>query len=458
MEETIRCIVVLAKFTRMSRVQVTGDLLRSIITLMEVLDDDGLRSQYYLELLYLHDTIDPGELILQKAINASSKIKDTSRQAEAYSDLSAYYLLEGDLTKAGEFCSRALSLAEQTGNLGQQAWGRLQLSQLMHYQGRHESALVETHKARSLAQAAGRIFIEAHCIQLQAFCSVSLGDFRHAAAFCREAMPLHDALGLDKSSPLYRDIQNTQAEIFLRKTEYSDARTVTEDIVVHNRVEGLAGNYLAFALCNLAIIDIALGNHESPDVLENLRVARQSFSRATRPLGLIVCDLTLADLEFIRGDYESAETLCQRCLRGVYGDQLAEANTWCFERMADIALAKGDTTLAFRRCVVFFSFVRKNRDLWATHQSLRRLGDVLLAQGDVETASNLFQVALDGFTFMGVHRGRGDCLIRLGDIWTKRGDPSRSREMWKKARSLFEKSSQLRDVARCDERLEGRSS
>lgn len=126
--------------------------------------------------------------------------------------------------------------------------------------------------------------------------------------------------------------------------------------------------------------------------------------------------------------------------------------------MTDIALAKGDTVSAFRRCIVFFSFVRQTGDFCATHQSLRRLGDVFLAQGDDVTALSLFQMALDGLTLLDVHRGRGDCLIRLGDIWTKRGFTSRGRGMWETARSLFEKSSQLRDVARCDERLVAKNS
>lgn len=328
MEDTVLCIVGLAKYARAAKIQVTGDLLRSISSLVEELKDDGLRGQYYLELLYLHDAVDPGEAISKKAIDAFGKMKDPSRQgvwpslfpssfspilwlaADAYTEMSGYYLLNGDTENANEFCTRGLSLAEQTRDLSRQALGRIQLAQLMDYQGRFGPALAEAHKARCLAQAAGGIYMESRCTQLLAFCSLSIGDFPRAAAFCTEAMALHGALGLDESSPLLRDIKNTRAEIFLRKTEYSDARRLNKNLVdSYSTLGRTANNNLAFAHCNLAIIDIASGNHESADVLENLRMARQSFARTTRPLGLVVCDLTLADLEFVRGDYENAEKL-----------------------------------------------------------------------------------------------------------------------------------------------------
>ncbi|KAJ7115227.1 hypothetical protein C8R44DRAFT_794269, partial [Mycena epipterygia] len=54
---------------------------------------------------------------------------------------------------------------------------------------------------------------------------------------------------------------------------------------------------------------------------------------------------------------------------------------------------------------------------------------------------------------MDVHRGRGDCMLRLGDIAKNRGDLVKAAELWKEARPLFEKSSQAKDMAKIDTRL-----
>jgi hypothetical protein len=76
-----------------------------------------------------------------------------------------------------------------------------------------------------------------------------------------------------------------------------------------------------------------------------------------------------------------------------------------------------------------------------------------MAQGDQSTASTLFVLALDGFTEMDVHRWRGDCMLRLGDISQDRGDLHNAATLWKAARPLFDRSSQAKSVARIDAKL-----
>jgi hypothetical protein len=60
---------------------------------------------------------------------------------------------------------------------------------------------------------------------------------------------------------------------------------------------------------------------------------------------------------------------------------------------------------------VFISLALKCTDKRQTMQAFRCLGKIFSAQGDDETALSLFNVALDGFTFMDLHHWRGDCMV-----------------------------------------------
>ncbi|KAJ7245557.1 hypothetical protein C8J57DRAFT_1524276 [Mycena rebaudengoi] len=86
-------------------------------------------------------------------------------------------------------------------------------------------------------------------------------------------------------------------------------------------------------------------------------------------------------------------------------------------------------------------------------QAFRCLGQIFLAEGDDETALSLFNVALDGFTFMGVHRWRADCMVQIADILNGCGEAIKAIELWKAVRPLFECSSQMKDIIKVDKKL-----
>jgi hypothetical protein len=87
------------------------------------------------------------------------------------------------------------------------------------------------------------------------------------------------------------------------------------------------------------------------------------------------------------------------------------------------------------------------------YKALQFFGDIFLDQNDKDTAINLFTLALEGFTYMDVHRGRAECMLRLGDISHGYEDPLKAMEFWEAARPLFEHSSQAQQVANIDDRL-----
>ncbi|KAJ7724012.1 hypothetical protein B0H16DRAFT_1786551 [Mycena metata] len=88
----------------------------------------------------------------------------------------------------------------------------------------------------------------------------------------------------------------------------------------------------------------------------------------------------------------------------------------------------------------------------AFYKALLFIGDLFIDVDEV-TAENLFIVALEGFTFMDVHRSRAQCMLLLGDLAQKKAEITKAVELWTVARPLFERSLQAKDVAVIDMRL-----
>ncbi|KAJ7237086.1 hypothetical protein C8J57DRAFT_1568846 [Mycena rebaudengoi] len=88
-----------------------------------------------------------------------------------------------------------------------------------------------------------------------------------------------------------------------------------------------------------------------------------------------------------------------------------------------------------------------------TTQALRCLSQIFSTERDDETALSVFTVALDGFAFMGVHQWRADCMVRIANILNNRGEVLKAIELWKAARPLFERSSQMMDIVKIDAKL-----
>ncbi|KAJ7272477.1 hypothetical protein C8J57DRAFT_1507323 [Mycena rebaudengoi] len=94
--------------------------------------------------------------------------------------------------------------------------------------------------------------------------------------------------------------------------------------------------------------------------------------------------------------------------------------------------------------------------------AFRCLAQIFAALGEDETALNMFTIALDGFSFMDIHRWRADCMVHIADIFERRLDSSlymragevvKSVRLWKAARPLFERSSQAKDMTRINVKL-----
>ncbi|KAJ7493478.1 hypothetical protein FB451DRAFT_1164371 [Mycena latifolia] len=200
-------------------------------------------------------------------------------------------------------------------------------------------------------------------------------------------------------------LMNSEAEVHLFKSEYAQARDIYTHFLRNPSAEQDTYGFALFSL-NIAGIDVIIGICEQA-VLQNLNKAKTIF-----------------------------KTIGQ-------SQRLADISQW---RVAGFQWV-------YTWTVVYLAHAKTTQMTLDLHKALQFLGDVFLQDGDEETAHSLWAVALEGFTYMDVHRSRANCMLRLGDLVQQRGQPAEAVELWRNARPLFELSLQTKDVAQINDRL-----
>jgi hypothetical protein len=121
--------------------------------------------------------------------------------------------------------------------------------------------------------------------------------------------------------------------------------------------------------------------------------------------------------------------------------------------LADLSTEMNDLPTTCKWAVIFLGTALKMKGRLATVKAFRCFGQIFAAEGDDQSALSLFSVALDGFTFMDVHRWRADCMVHIANILERQGQAMKSIALWKRARPLFEISSPRKDIAQIDAKL-----
>jgi hypothetical protein len=163
-----------------------------------------------------------------------------------------------------------------------------------------------------------------------------------------------------------------------------------------------------------------------------------------------MCDVILADLHLREGNLLAAKTILVRCLKVTLS--YSQMQTRCLEQLGDASCWGGSDGMS-NWTTVFLVHSLKRTEKLGIYKALKFLGDVFLSQNDEPTAISLFTVALEGFTQMDVHHSRAECMLRFGDIAMGHGDPLKAVEFWERARPLFERSLQAKQVQHINERL-----
>ncbi|KAF8196366.1 hypothetical protein K438DRAFT_1760518 [Mycena galopus ATCC 62051] len=178
----------------------------------------------------------------------------------------------------------------------------------------------------------------------------------------------------------------------------------------------------------------------------------QEISRrhGSRTKGLLFPNIVQAMIELRAGRFGIAKVKFQKCLYLSWGKS-SDHQSFSLQQLANIK-AWPVNEQQHEWAIIYLAFANKSKEKLALHKALLFLGDIFSMNGDEDTAANLYQVALTGFTEMDVHHSQGQCLLRLGDLANTHGDTSEAVTFWKAARPLFEQSV-AKDVSQVDSRL-----
>ncbi|KAJ7462879.1 hypothetical protein FB451DRAFT_1370816 [Mycena latifolia] len=393
------------------------------------------------------------DLLITQAISHFRTFNDIALECAFCIQVGLYYFLtERELAVALKYLHRALDLAKSHGDMRQEALVSRCLGETKWFIGDYVAAQKHAQASHRLAELVGDLNYQSLALRTSASCYQSCGDIRNAVILCQRAQKLLELCGTTTGGA-YMTLLQDLGEAQLLKSEYSEAR----DIHMQLARDAQDPYDYAWALLNIAQLDIIIGASKQ-DVLSNLDKA-MALSNAPRygyyetMSAKIYCNIELGKLHLREGEILTAKEVLQTCFKSTWGNN-AQGVLSCMESLANISCwPEYDFLWAARWTVVYLGYAKKLGEKFALHQALQFLGDVFQAEGNSSTASSLFIVALEGFTWMDIHRSRGECMLRLGDLAKGQGDMLKAIELWTTARPLFERSSQAKQVTQIEERL-----
>jgi hypothetical protein len=320
----------------------------------------------------------------------------------------------------------------------------------MTFTGNLHGAQKYATRAQEYAEALGSIYQQAQSLYSQVRCQILSADLSKAQILVKEATQLLISCGLEGCA-LDIALGNLAAEVHLLKTEYLKSRHIQVSITAATKPTAYDS---ILANLNIALIDIASGI-DSSLVKKNLDQCQAHCGSLYGYLKAdleYLTDLGLAELCLRDGDLSTANAIFTKWLASSHMLDM-ETKTRCLEKLADLSTGMNNTQTTIGWAGIFLVLSLRSKDKLAIMKAFCCLGQIFAVHGDVNTALSLLTVALDGFTFMDVHRWRADCMVRIADIWNGCGEVLKAVGLWKAARPLFERSSQAKDVARIDANL-----
>ncbi|KAJ7458104.1 hypothetical protein FB451DRAFT_1508459 [Mycena latifolia] len=395
------------------------------------------------------------DLLIAQAISHFHHFNDPALESTFYIQVGHYcFYAERKLSVALKYLHKALDLAKSHGDMRQEALVLNHLSQMKWATGDYGVAEKHAQASHRLAELAGDLHSQATALRSSAICYKSCGNIQNTIILCQRAQKLLQLCGTTIGSAHITLLQDL-AEAQLQKSEYAEARNI--HIQLARDVAAQDSYNIAWALLNMAQLDIILGTSKQ-DVLPNLDKATQLFNAHIygyyNVLSVkIYCNIVLGQLHLREREILTAKDILQTCFKSSWGND-AQGVLLCMESLANIkGWPDSDFHWATGWAFVYLGYAKKLGDRIALHQALQFIGDVFQAEGDSATSTTLFIVALEGFTWMDIHRSRAECMLRLGDMAKGQGDVLKAIELWKTARPLFERSSQLKQVTQIDEKL-----
>jgi tetratricopeptide (TPR) repeat protein len=346
-----------------------------------------------------------------------------------------------------QFYQRALKLAKMCPDNSPKCDVFINIAWLQWRTGEYCTAWAHASEAQKLSQLSVNLYHEATALRIEAMCLGSLGNYKQSADQLQRSRMMLVICGLADGN-LDRSIAISQGEIHLQKSEYAEARNIYNHIVETHSPEQNPLSY-ALSLLNIAHIDTLCG--DTVDAYCKLNKAKDILRHHISQTWIIYSTMFEADLELREERFDLAKVKLQECLHSLWGAD-HQVESLCLERLADTR-AWPPSEWYTRWPVMYCGCAYKSKDKLELHKSLVFLGDVFLATKDDETATNLYIVALEGFTHMDVHCSQAQCMVHLGDLANEQGHTSKAIGFWTAARPLFERSLQTKDVTHIDFRL-----
>jgi tetratricopeptide (TPR) repeat protein len=354
-----------------------------------------------------------------------------------------------NISKAIEFNKHAFALAQRADDIDLQLQSLDTEHIIAHTCCDPYWALKVVHKARDIAGLISMGPREHVWLAYEARACKTSGNLPRALDLCMQAEELLISVGM-MDSDRYLAALDICGNVHSLKSEYLEARQQYAQMA-EKTSQTCSPGYHAHALCSIAEMDILMEG-EVADIVANLNAA-ESVYVAFGSRRILLCSVVTAELKLYCGDTEDARAAFLECLskcRSIYPDLVAG----CLAALADPAYRMHGTMDSFRWAVVYLAFVQKTKHPIATLHALRCLADVHMSLEDDETALHLFHAALEGGTKIDIHRLRAECMVGIGEIMLRRGDPIEAKEMWAAAHPLFVRSSRMKDATSVKKRLE----
>ncbi|KAF8217341.1 hypothetical protein K438DRAFT_1954196 [Mycena galopus ATCC 62051] len=365
-----------------------------------------------------------------------------------YGRMGEYYRLhKRDITTAHVFQLKALDLATALGEPDLSQTLR-SLAQIEWSRGNYPAALKFARDSRHSATIGGRFLSQAMSLRMEAIYLQCMGSYTTSLALCTEARHLVSLCGIT-GGETDNALLDVLGEIHISKSEYTEARAIQLEIAknVSAETDPFAYIYVCINLAQLAILTSAPVADVHRHLEEIISISQRiDYSRGKRFRDIIFGDLLLRE-----GDSHTARTIFEFRLTETWGLD-SEHMAYCLERLGNANLWSSMES-SDSWTIVYLAHGFKSQSQRNICKATLFLGDRALRDGDFETAEGLLYAALEGFTWMDVHQGRGDCMLRLGDIYLRNGRRNAAVGYWNLARPLFEKSSQSKQVRLIDERL-----
>ncbi|KAJ7839136.1 hypothetical protein B0H14DRAFT_3140846 [Mycena olivaceomarginata] len=450
--DNIRGVCHLSCFRRVTN-QWSAHLIGEIQHLLPHLEDQQLRLYVITELLGLvglsNYLVHDPEALISQGLEDCEHIDDPKFKCTFYISTIRYYLeIKHDPLVAVNMCKRAISLGVSMGYTKGQAQAFRVLAWIGFLQGEQSKVQLYAHQSQILARACGDFYAESAAARMEAIFWQGVGHYKRTLYLCIRARNLLDLCGMTASEGNLA-ITNTQAETHKYKSEYCEARDIYIMMLQNISMEQDA-YWHGVSLLSIAEIGLSMGVPKEI-ITRNIDHARSIFEISGLKPWVTACDAILAALCVRENDLPTAKLLFEKCLQS-HSDN--EIKSFCLEWLGDVS-RWGAFHSTVRWTTIFLVHSLKSKRNLEVHKAIQFFGDLFLTQGDESNAINLFTVALEGFTYMDVHRSRAECMLRLGDLSKNRGDLLKAMELWDTARPLFERSSQAQQVENIDHRIAG---